>query len=258
MTAVETGKRIKELRKIKKISGKALGDAIGKNKTTIYRYEAGLVDEIPALALKGIADVLGTTPEYLLGLNKDVHYTDTSSFSSSVGRLVTFYRNRIGLTIQELSERVGIPATQVQLIESGQDRVFDRELMLKFASAFNIEASRLINETSFVESIGKNMKAIRELSMLEEDVICASTGIEKERYMELEAGADPSFDEINAIISFYKIPAQWLINYDFSAINNDNRLKVAFHLISSTDNITDDELNQIVAFIDFILSRRKL
>lgn len=257
MTALETGKRIKELRKIKKISGKALGEAIGKNKTTIYRYESGLVDEIPALALSRIADVLGTTPEYLLGINQDVHYTSTSSFSSSVGRLVTYYRNSINLSIQELADRVGIAAAQVQLIESGQDRVFDRDLMLKFASALNIEPSRLINDTSFVESIGKNMKAIRELSMLEEDVICTSTGIEKERYMELEDGADPSFDEINAIISFYKIPAQWLINYDFGAINNDNRLKVAFHLISSTDKISDEELSQIVAFIDFILNRRK-
>lgn len=249
-----TGERLYFLRKKKKLSAAALGAMIGKDKASIYRYEKGLVAEIPAHAIKGLADALGTTPEYLLGLTNE--NTPSNSLSSSVGKMVEYYRVRLGISNQELADRVGIPVEDELSVEQGKNQIFQRELMMRFAAALGVEAAHIINERAIVESIGLNMRSVRELSLVDFDSFCASSGFDPARYAEIESGSDPSFDEINLFIDYFKIPAQWVINFDFGPVVSDNRLKVAFHLMSSAESISDAELDQILAFIDFILSRR--
>lgn len=62
-----TGERIKELRKEKGIAAEKIAYELGVSPTTIYRYEKGDIEKVPVDTLKGIAVILGTTPEYLMG-----------------------------------------------------------------------------------------------------------------------------------------------------------------------------------------------
>jgi transcriptional regulator with XRE-family HTH domain len=59
--------RIKARRKELGLSADALAEAIGKNRSTIFRYERGDIDKLPIDILKPIAAALKTTPEYLMG-----------------------------------------------------------------------------------------------------------------------------------------------------------------------------------------------
>ena len=61
------GKKIKELRKNKGMSQEELGQKIGVQKATIYKYENGIVCNLKQSTIKTLADVLGTTPSYLMG-----------------------------------------------------------------------------------------------------------------------------------------------------------------------------------------------
>lgn len=67
----DVGKRIKERRKELGISAEDIADEIGKNKTTIYRYERGAIEKMPISVLSAIAKILKTTPEYLMGWEDD-------------------------------------------------------------------------------------------------------------------------------------------------------------------------------------------
>lgn len=69
--AYDVGKRIKERRKELGISAEDIADEIGKNKTTIYRYERGAIEKLPTEVLSAIAKILKTTPEYLMGWEDD-------------------------------------------------------------------------------------------------------------------------------------------------------------------------------------------
>lgn len=62
-----TGERIKQLRKQLNLSADELGALIGKDRSTIYRYENGDINNAPIEIIAPLAKALKTTPQYLLG-----------------------------------------------------------------------------------------------------------------------------------------------------------------------------------------------
>ena len=58
--------KIKALRMARGISAGELGERIGKSRATIYRYENGDIEDIPATVLRAIAKELGTTLDDLI------------------------------------------------------------------------------------------------------------------------------------------------------------------------------------------------
>lgn len=61
------GLRIKQRRKELKMSADELGKRLGKDRSTIYRYEKGDIENLPLDILEPIAKALETTPQYLMG-----------------------------------------------------------------------------------------------------------------------------------------------------------------------------------------------
>lgn len=65
------GERIKKERKKKGLSQVELADKIGATKQTLYKYETGVITNIPSDKIEAIASVLGLTPAYLMGWTTD-------------------------------------------------------------------------------------------------------------------------------------------------------------------------------------------
>lgn len=61
------GDRIKQRRKALKMSADELGARIGKDRSTIFRYEKGDIENLPLDILEPIAKILQTTPQHLMG-----------------------------------------------------------------------------------------------------------------------------------------------------------------------------------------------
>lgn len=61
------GKRIKALRTRQGLSIDDLATKLGKNRTTIYRYENGDIENLPLSILNPLAEALDTTPAHLMG-----------------------------------------------------------------------------------------------------------------------------------------------------------------------------------------------
>lgn len=64
---MKRGNRIKELRKEKGMTADELGEKIGRDRATIYRYESERLKKMDVDILKRLADALGTTADYLNG-----------------------------------------------------------------------------------------------------------------------------------------------------------------------------------------------
>ena len=64
---MDIGKRIQERRKELNLSVEDVAKKLNKNRTTVYRYEKGDIDNLPLETLKPLADILKTTPAYLMG-----------------------------------------------------------------------------------------------------------------------------------------------------------------------------------------------
>ena len=66
-----TGEKIKYLRVKKNMSQEELGKALGVQKSAIHKYESGLVVNLKRSTIAKLAEVLGTTPAYLMGWEED-------------------------------------------------------------------------------------------------------------------------------------------------------------------------------------------
>lgn len=62
-----TSNRIKRLRKEAKISQVELAKKLGTTKQTIYKYENGIITNIPSDKIELMAMLFNTTPMYLMG-----------------------------------------------------------------------------------------------------------------------------------------------------------------------------------------------
>jgi repressor LexA len=67
---VTIGQRIQQKRKEMKLSADELAKRLGKDRSTIYRYEKGDIEKFPLDILEPIAKALNTTPAYLMGWEK--------------------------------------------------------------------------------------------------------------------------------------------------------------------------------------------
>lgn len=104
------GDRIKQRRILCGISASELAALLGKNRSTIYRYENSDIENLPTDILEPLARVLCTSPAYLMGwtddptdnyhlggnLSEDIHEQDNSEEDSE--DLIILNRNAKKLT----------------------------------------------------------------------------------------------------------------------------------------------------------------
>lgn len=67
------GNRIKMMRTKQGLSIDELACKLNKNRTTIYRYESGNIENLPLGILDPLAEALNTTPAYLMGWEESTH-----------------------------------------------------------------------------------------------------------------------------------------------------------------------------------------
>ena len=86
------GLRIKERRKLLKMSADELATRLGKDRSTIYRYEKGDIENLPLDILEPIAAALDTTPAYLMDWDvpKKEKSAQEDELSENVKALVKF------------------------------------------------------------------------------------------------------------------------------------------------------------------------
>lgn len=78
------GQRIKTARTYRGMTAEKLGDFVGKNKITIYRYETGGIKNISYGMLLKIALCLHTTVDYLVGKTDVIEDTSNDSDNDCV------------------------------------------------------------------------------------------------------------------------------------------------------------------------------
>lgn len=81
------GKRIKERREQLGLTQEALAKAINTTKQNIYKYENGIVTNIPSDKIEAIASVLHTTPPYLMGWDSQTDYISVTGMISVYGSI---------------------------------------------------------------------------------------------------------------------------------------------------------------------------
>ena len=112
---MDVGKRIRERRKELNISVDELAKRLNKNRTTVYRYEKGDIENLPIDILDPLAQALDTTPAYLMGWD-----TASGKDAVTIGELLKIMRTQRHMTVNEYSREIGISADDLRKYESGE------------------------------------------------------------------------------------------------------------------------------------------
>ena len=90
------GQRIKYIREKKQMSQTELADKINVTKQNLYKYESGIITNIPSDKIEQIAKIFNVSPAYIMGW--DIELADESILCDREAALVNKYRglNDIG------------------------------------------------------------------------------------------------------------------------------------------------------------------
>ena len=92
------GEKIKQLRIKNKLSQEALATALNTTKQAIYKYESGIVTNIPMDKITVLASVLETTPAHLMGWDEE---TPAPELSEGERAWIELYR-KLSPDVREL------------------------------------------------------------------------------------------------------------------------------------------------------------
>ena len=99
------GHRIKERRKELKISADELASKLGKDRSTIYRYEKGDIENLPLDILEPIANALLTTPQFLMGWeNQDEEINNINIKKQSTESELSMRKKEFMRKVAEMSD----------------------------------------------------------------------------------------------------------------------------------------------------------
>lgn len=68
---MEKGERIRSRREALGMTQTELADALSTTKQNIYKYENGIISNIPSDKIEAMAEILKTTPAYLMGWEEE-------------------------------------------------------------------------------------------------------------------------------------------------------------------------------------------
>ncbi|AAL96794.1 helix-turn-helix domain-containing protein [Clostridium perfringens] len=100
------GQRIKEKRKSMGLTVDEVAKKLNKNRATVYRYESNDIENLPISILEPLAEILQTTPSYLMGWeDNELNSYENLNKSKKLKELILSRYN----SIREFSKIVGIP-----------------------------------------------------------------------------------------------------------------------------------------------------
>lgn len=132
------GKQIKKRRKELKLSVDELARRIGKDRSTVYRYEKGDIENLPLDILEPIAKALDTTPQYLIGWKE----SDADPQSITIGNLFENLRKQSNLSIAEFADEIGLTEAEIKKYESSKGGI-PSEIVKILSEYFGISSGKL-------------------------------------------------------------------------------------------------------------------
>lgn len=127
---MDVGKRIRERRKELRLSVDELAQKLNKNRTTVYRYEKGDIENLPMDILGPLAEALNTTPAYLMGWeSKPVSVLDTITdyYRLSIGNENNVRIERFKVWAKKFDKYVFTDEEHNKLVEYAEFLIHQRE-----------------------------------------------------------------------------------------------------------------------------------
>lgn len=129
---MKIGEKVKQRRKALGLSADDLAEVLGVSRSTVFRYENGMIEKLPSDMIEPLSKLLRTTPAYLMG------WTDDPAGESSFENLYQIHLKKFPL-LGEIAcgEPCFVHDDEECFVESGSDLQADFCLRAKGDSMIN-------------------------------------------------------------------------------------------------------------------------
>ena len=100
--SAEMAKRIKELRTAKGLTLEQVADVVGVGKSTVRKWETGMIANMRRDKIASLASALGTTPAYLMGWKEEEKESPAEIKLSEGEKMLLDLFNRVPKDQQQL------------------------------------------------------------------------------------------------------------------------------------------------------------
>lgn len=180
-----TGEYIREKRKSLGLTAEELGQMIGKNRATIYRYENNTIDKLPSDILIPLAKALDVSPIDLIQLNQEVVST-TIPNNIIIGQRIKKARLTNKMTLKTLGAKVGLSESTAKRYEDGDIKTVSVNVINRFAIALEVSPQYFLGLTPVPLSDSEQnlVKKFRSLDEIGKDTVTAVIDIQLKRIPE--------------------------------------------------------------------------
>lgn len=119
---LDVGNLIKTLRKQQNMTASELGQAIGKDRATIYRYENGDIGDLPISVILPLAKKLNVSPFYLLGWEQDLSLPPSLATLIKDPELMDLLNKILQLTPSERKQFIQILDNRITALQKTSDQ----------------------------------------------------------------------------------------------------------------------------------------
>lgn len=134
------GQRIKERRKAIGLTVDEVAKKLSKNRATVYRYESNDIENLPISILEPLAQILQTTPSYLMGWeDNELNSVQNKDFYSI---LLKIMKNK-NLSIPDIAKATGLSDSTLRSIISRKTKNISLEVAFKLSKGLNISLEEL-------------------------------------------------------------------------------------------------------------------
>lgn len=118
------GQKINELRLAKGMTLEELGNKVGVGKSTVRKWETGMIENMRRDKIVKIADALGCTVAYLLGLEENGHKTAYSSFIDTDGHIISVKDETLDVFSNQVQENID---PDIRRIQRAREKMSEQE-----------------------------------------------------------------------------------------------------------------------------------
>ena len=180
---MSTGEKIRELRKAKEMTLQELGDKVGVGKSTVRKWETGMIGSMSANNLTALAKALGVSVE-LLTTTEDSEETEVSAEPNDIGMRIKELRTRAEMSQTELAEKIGESKQTVYKYENGIVKNIPNDTVQKLADVLGCTPAYIMG-WAFTETFSEYEKELirkyRKLDELSKQAIESLMNIELKR-----------------------------------------------------------------------------
>ncbi|MCK8059730.1 MULTISPECIES: helix-turn-helix domain-containing protein [unclassified Fusibacter] len=179
-----------------------------------------------------------------------------------IGEQIKKRREELSISQEELANRLGYKSrSSINKIEKGLTDVNQTKLR-HFAEALSTTPDKLqglellnIDLGLFGTTTGKRLKELREESGYSIQFIASSLNIEARVYEQYENNSvEIENEHLYDIASFYDVSLEYIKTLTY---NKNDGLKVNAKFNRIYNDLTEDEINKVIEYADFLRSQRK-